>query len=241
MKTTRIVAGIAAGALALGLGGFALAQAAPPADRPYGQASGVQLGTEDLSDAERATLLRMVDEERMTRDLYQALGDKYPGAAQFEHIVTSEQRHYDATLRLVEAYGLDKPAETPGTYDNAEVQRLYDGWLAQGQASAEAAYQVGIDLETEDIADLQAAIEESDNTDLDRVYGHLLTGSENHLEAFRAGTDWEPGTGERGTNRPADRGQGQMNGEGRMNGQGRMGAAMNGQGDQLRDGSCQQN
>lgn len=247
MKTTRIVAGIAAGALTLGLGGMALAQAAPPEDRPYGQASAVQMGTEQLSDAERATLLMMVDEERMARDLYIALGDKYPDAAQFENIATSEQRHYDATLRLVEAYGLDKPSETAGEYENDEVQDLYDDWLKDGSASVEAAYQVGVDLETADIADLKVAIEESDNADLDQVYGHLLAGSENHLEAFQAGADWEPGTQQQGMNR-AERGNGQANGD-RMNGQGmgngRMGDRMNGQADgqggQLRDGSCQEN
>lgn len=235
MKTTRIVAGIAAGALTLGLGGIALAQAAPPQDRPYGQGSAVQMGGEDLSDAERATLQMMVDEERMARDLYDVLGERYPDAPQFRNITHSEQRHYDATLRLADAYGLDRPSATPGTYENAEVQKLYDEWLAAGQKSVEAAYQVGVELETADIADLKAAIEESDNVDLDRVYGHLLAGSENHLEAFQAGADWEPGTGGQGM-------KGHRHGNGNGNGgQGRMGAGMNGQGGQLRDGSCLEN
>lgn len=237
MKTTRIVAGIAAGALTLGLGGYALAQAAPPEDRPYGQGSAVEMGTEPLSDAERATLLEMADEERMARDLYTTLADKYPDAQQFERIATSEQRHYDATLRLVEAYGLERPSDATGTYDDADVQKLYDDWLAQAQASVEAAYQVGVDLESADITELKAAIEESDNTDLDRVYGHLLAGSENHLEAFEAGVDWEPGTMERMNGTGRGHGQGQMGGQ---EGQGRMGAQMNGQGDQPRDGSCQE-
>lgn len=253
MKTPRLVAGIAAAAL--GLGGVALAQAvaAPPEGRPYGQASAVRHGTGELSDAERATLLLMVDEERMARDLYASLADTYPDAVQFERIAASEQRHYDATLRLVEAYALQRPADGPaGTYDNAEVKERYDGWSKQAQASVEAAYQVGVDLETADIADLKAAIEESDNTDLDRVYGNLLAASERHVEAFRAGLDGQVlggqqrmhPTGQQGT------GAGPMNGEGRQGqgrmhghggGQGWMHGQGGGQGAQLRDGSCLQN
>lgn len=249
-KTTRMVAGIATAALALAMGGFALSQAsaAPPTDRPFGQASAVQLGTGELSDAEHDTLLLMADEERMARDLYIALGEKYPDANQFENIAASEQRHYDATLRLLEAYDLDKPSETPGEYQNEEVQDLYDGWLAEGSRSVEAAYQVGVELETLDIADLKEAIEESDNDDLDQVYGHLLTGSEHHLAAFEAGSDWVPGAAQAG-----DRGQGKgqrmgerqggqpgkgQQGQGQQ-GQGRMGGQADGQGGQLRDGSCQ--
>lgn len=239
-KTRRIVAGIATAALTFGMGGFALSQAsaAPPADRPYGQASAAQLGTGELSDAERATLLVMVDEERMARDLYEALGDKYPDANQFENIADSEQRHYDAALRLLEAYDLGKPSETPGQYQNKEVQDLYDGWLAEGSASVEAAYQVGVELETLDIADLKEAIEESDNTDLDQVYGHLLTGSEHHLAAFQAGADWQPGAGQNGQARMnSQKGMGQMKGMGQ--GRGQMRGMADGQGGQLRDGSCQ--
>lgn len=235
-KTTRMVAGIATAALALGMGGFALSQAsaAPPADRPFGQASAVQLGTGELSDAEHDTLLMMADEERMARDLYTALGEKYPDANQFENIAASEQRHYDATLRLLEAYGLDKPSETPGEYENDEVQKLYDDWLAEGSQSVEDAYRVGVELETLDIADLEKAIEESDNTDLDQVYGHLLAGSENHLAAFEAGA-----SGQQGSGQANKRGQGRMNGQdhGAMAGKGQ--AMGDGQGGQLRDGSCQ--
>ena len=64
------------------------------------------------------------------------------------------------------------------------MQKLYDDLVAKGSASRAAAVQVGISIETMDIADLEAAIAQTDEAQLDRAYGNLLAGSQRHLQAF---------------------------------------------------------
>ncbi|WP_194793142.1 DUF2202 domain-containing protein [Raineyella fluvialis] len=166
----------------------------------------------------------------MAKDLYTAIAAKYPDATTFTRIASSEQRHEERVLALLDRYQLTHPSTTAGTYDDKDVQKLYNDWLAQAQTSESAAYQVGVDLEKADVADLRTAIDTSDNADLDQVYGHLLTASQRHQAAFAAGPGATPALGPNGQG--ARNGQGAMNGQGMRNGQG----AMNGQG--LRNGSC---
>ena len=44
------------------------------------------------------------EEERMARDLYAALADRYDGARPFSMITTSEDRHFDAVGTLLQRY-----------------------------------------------------------------------------------------------------------------------------------------
>lgn len=177
----------------------------------------------------------------MARDLYKAFADRYDGAAPFANITRSEGRHYDAVGVLLDRYDVTDPSagKAAGTYAFPEIQKLYDGWLAEGNASVAAAYGVGVELETADIADLKAAINEHTEADVDQVFGSLLNGSEHHLAAFQAAVDGKvlgthDGTGQ--MNRwggPAERpnglgngaGQGRM-GKGGQGGQGGQGAGM---------------
>ena len=85
----------------------------------------------------------------MARDLYAALAKIHAGATPMSRITTSEQRHYDAIGTLLTRYGVADPSagRVAGSYADAELQKLYDDWLARGKASLQAAYQVGIELE----------------------------------------------------------------------------------------------
>lgn len=168
-RTTQIVAALTGAAVVLGGTGAALAT------------QDTQDGTTDVPDA----LLFHLEEERMARDLYDALGEAHDGLMPFERIEVSEQRHRDAVARLITLKGGTLPAEEiPGVYENAEIQQLYDDWLARGLTSPQEAFQVGIELEIADIDHLRSTIEELDDADVDRVLGHLLSASENHLAAF---------------------------------------------------------
>lgn len=175
----------------------------------------------------------------MARDLYDELGEAHDGLAPFVQIEVSEQKHYDAVARLITMKDGTLPGdEVPGEFENAEIQTMYDDWLERGLVSPEAAFEVGIELETADIAHLQSNIDEIDDEDVDRVLGNLLTASEHHLAAFEAAAAGElpdmagtgggrqggPGSGMQ----PGDRGQGLQQGPG---GQGqRQGPGGQGQG-----------
>ena len=179
--TTRKASWLVAGIAALSLGVVPMAFAEP--------------GT--LSDAEATEIAFMREEERLARDLYQAFSDQYDGARPFSRIVNAEQQHHDTMGTLLTRYGLDDPsADLPaGTYANADLQELYTTWLAEGSVSIEAAYQVGVDLETRDIADLDGAIAAATADDVKAAFERLQNGSESHLAAFQRAVDGQLGTG----------------------------------------------
>lgn len=174
------------------------------------------------------TLGYTLEEERMARDLYDALVEAHHGLVPFTHIEVSEQRHHDAVADLLTRRGGTLPEEgAPGEFAHEEIQAMYDDWLERGLVSPEAAYEVGIELETADIEGLRTDIDEIDDADVDRVLGHLLRASEHHLAAFEAAAVGElpdgpgPGVGPRGgPGRGTGPGQGMGPGHGVGPGQG---------------------
>lgn len=122
---------------------------------------------------------------------YTLFAEQYPDARIFERIAASEQQHTDAVARQLDVRGLDNPGESLGAGDYAfdELDALYATWSAQGLESLEAALQVGVDLETADIADLEAALADPSTAPVERVFSALLAGSENHLAAFSSAVE----------------------------------------------------
>ncbi len=139
----------------------------------------------NLSDQEVHDLLHMREEEKLARDVYQVLGDRYDVAI-FDNIAQSEQSHMDALGALIEKYKLVDPVgdNSVGVFDNDGLQSLYDSLVEKGEKSLADAYEVGVAIEVLDIDDLKIAIQATDNADIQRVYGNLLRGSQSHLAAF---------------------------------------------------------
>ncbi|MEO7752093.1 MAG: DUF2202 domain-containing protein [Terracoccus sp.] len=182
VTTRRSIAAVLAGLTLTGTMGIAMAQNGAAA--PLTGATVVAAQT--TSDA--ATLAFNREEERMARDLYQSLADTYDGAAPFAMITQSEQTHWTRIGDLLTAHGITDPSAglAAGTYADPAIQSLYDGWLARGLTSLDEAYQVGIELEQRDIADLTTAITSTTLADARRVLTALRAASEHHLAAFEA-------------------------------------------------------
>lgn len=139
-----------------------------------------------LSAEEAANVLRMREEEKLARDVYQALYLRW-NMRIFSNIAASEQRHFDAIGTLIDHYKLADPAQAAaGIFINADLQKLYNDLLARGNGSLTDALQAGVTIEEADIDDLKAAIANTDNRDVLSIYGNLLNGSLNHLSAFRS-------------------------------------------------------
>jgi hypothetical protein len=87
---------------------------------------------------------------------------------------------------LLDRYNLADPAgeDIPGEFQSAELEKLYGELAAQGSESLSAALKTGALIEDLDIADLQAALEGSDNRDIGIVFQNLMKGSRNHLRSF---------------------------------------------------------
>ncbi len=143
-----------------------------------------------LSPEETATLLYVIEEEKLAGDIYEAFVALY-GTSIFVNIAESEDSHHAAVLVQADRLGVDTsflPTE-PGVYADPDLQALYDSLLAMGSVSYEAALEVGVLIETEDLISLQLAQDETDDPLLDRTYATLEDGSENHLAAFLGAQD----------------------------------------------------
>jgi hypothetical protein len=132
-----------------------------------------------------ASLLYMIEEEKLAHDVYVTLGSIW-GSNVFSNIADSESTHQGLMLPLLEARGLADPRSTEvGVFTNADLQALYNDLIARGSVSRTEAMQVGILIEETDIADLAASIAAEDEADVISVYESLLAGSEKHLAAFQ--------------------------------------------------------
>ncbi len=139
----------------------------------------------ELSDTEKEALLYMVEEEKLARDVYQALYEKW-GLPIFENIARSEQQHMDSVRALLEKYGLQDPTSntTMGEFTDSELANLYEELVAQGSVRLEEAIKVGLTIEEKDIYDLEEWMSQVDNIDIKTVFCNLEKGSRNHLRAF---------------------------------------------------------
>jgi len=152
-----------------------------------------------LSPEEEATLLAMRVEEKLAHDVYVTLYDLW-NMPIFLNISQSEGRHTASIAKLLIAYNIPDPVDDSqiGVFEDPEIQKLYTDLIAQGSVSLADAYVVGATIEEMDIIDLEEALAETDNADLERVYSNLKNGSIHHLSAFsraienQTGTDYIP-------------------------------------------------
>ena len=137
----------------------------------------------DLSAEEAAALLFMREEEKLARDVYNALYVTW-GQQTFTNIASSEQMHMDEIKVLLDRYALTDPALAPGQFTDPALQALYTQLVAQGNLSLADALKVGAAIEEIDIRDLQTRMAETDNADIQQAYTNLMNGSYSHLKAF---------------------------------------------------------
>ena len=138
----------------------------------------------DLSQAEADALLFMIEEEKLARDVYNALYSVW-GLSTFQSIALSEQAHMDSLQTLLDRYGLESPVQAEaGVFTDPELQALYTQLVARGSQSLSEAIKEGGAVEEIDILDLQSRLALTDNGDIQQVFNNLLCGSENHLRAF---------------------------------------------------------
>jgi len=147
---------------------------------------GTQASAENttLQPAQEETLVFIYQEEKMARDVYTALNERWDMQI-FSNIQRSEQRHMDAVRSLLETYNIPVPIieDKPGIFEDSSIQELYDILVEQGSVSKEAALEVGVFIEETDIVDIEAH-KDNATTEMQKVFDNLLRGSRNHLQAF---------------------------------------------------------
>jgi len=153
-----------------------------------------------LSVSEKKDLLHMREEEKLARDVYLTLYDKWKLPV-FKNIAKSESWHMHMIKLLLDKYSLSDPVaktgDRVGVFKDAKLQQLYNQLVTHGKRSLIDALKVGATIEDVDIYDLQEAIKNTDNKDIAMVYQNLEKGSRNHMRAFvgilrRYGSDYSP-------------------------------------------------
>ncbi|HET9432838.1 MAG TPA: DUF2202 domain-containing protein [Chitinophagaceae bacterium] len=161
--------------------------------------SGV-LNAQVNAEKEKAMVLRMREEEKMARDVYLAMNDKWDHQV-FSHISESEIYHMSLMKIWVDKFNLDDPVtrnnDKRGVFTDQSLRNLYNELTASGLQTREAAFRAGAKLEEVDILDLKTALAETGNADLQSTYRYLIHASENHLRAFvrnlgALGKDYKP-------------------------------------------------
>jgi hypothetical protein len=143
------------------------------------------LPSESLSETEKTDLLFMREEEKLARDVYQTLYEKW-NVRIFSNIAQSEQTHTETIRDILEKYDVADPVtdDSVGVFQNKELQNLYNELTKQGLQSEMEALQVGAKIEELDISDLQKAVDRTDNQDIKLTYENLTRASRNHLRVF---------------------------------------------------------
>ena len=138
-----------------------------------------------LSDAERASIIFMREEEKLARDVYTVLYERW-GLPIFTNIAQSEQTHTEAVRTLLEKYAVPDPVadDTIGVFVNDDLRALYTRLTEEGSRSLEDALRVGAMIEDLDLKDLATQSASVDNEDILFVNDNLARGSRNHLRAF---------------------------------------------------------
>ena len=134
-----------------------LAVSAPLYAAPY-------KATVPATKVEAADLTFMREEEKLARDTYLTLYDKWDLAI-FSNIASSEQSHMDALLKLLIKYKLPDPVgtNTIGQFTNQGLQDLYYLLTGIGLKTSLDALKVGSTIEEKDMKDINEAIERADN------------------------------------------------------------------------------
>ena len=151
-----------------------------------------------VGDAVAVDLVFLREEEKLARDVYVTLGERW-GLLILANISASEQQHMDAVLQLLQAAGIPDPAAGMGVgeFTNGELGALYVELVDSGTVSSVDALFVGATIEDLDLFDLAGMAERTQDPRILTVYESLMKGSRNHLRSFvehltAAGVTYQP-------------------------------------------------
>ena len=138
--------------------------------------------SKENSDIEGLKFMR--EEEKLARDVYDHFYVLWSSNI-FDNISNSEQVHMDRVLDLLTLHGVEDPAQPEaGVFSNQELQELYNTLIEAGEESLVDALVVGATIEEVDMVDIQNLLEQTEDENIQCLYGNLLKGSRNHLRSF---------------------------------------------------------
>ena len=144
-----------------------------------------QTATSSAPESAEETFVFLTGEEKLARDVYKALGAQY-NVRQFDRIAASEARHLAAMRAVLASLGYPDPTagDGRGEFDDPQLQKLYDDYVAKGSTGIAQAAAVGIAIEKADIAELTSALADSPDNQTTKVLQSQIEASQRHLAAF---------------------------------------------------------
>ncbi len=148
-----------------------------------------------LTAEEETHMVYMREEEKLARDVYLTLADKWQLPI-FGNIAGAEQRHMDSLKRVIDLYGITDPVvdDTVGAFTNPALAQLFTDLTEQGNGSLLGALVVGATIEDLDLMDLEKMLAVAANDHVKLVGNNLSKGSRNHLRAFMRALTAQDGT-----------------------------------------------
>jgi hypothetical protein len=140
-----------------------------------------------LSKREKDAITYMREEEKMARDVYDSMFNKWK-VNPFGNIRKSEQVHMNRMEQLINTYQLQDPVKAngdrPGIFTDALMKQYYQELIVLGSKTFTDALRAGGKIEELDIHDLDQRINETRQQDIIVAYEFLRNASYNHLRAF---------------------------------------------------------
>jgi len=154
-----------------------------------------QLDPATVSSAEVFELQYLREEEKLARDVYLTLSERWQLPI-FFNIAGAEQRHMDSVLMVLQAYEIPDPVvdDAVGAFANPELASLYTELVAHGEQTLVDALTVGVTIEDLDLYDLYELLGMTDNPRIRLVAQNLAKGSRNHLRGFMTALVAQGGT-----------------------------------------------
>lgn len=143
--------------------------------------------TTDPSNNENLTsqssLVFMLEEEKLARDTYRYLDSLY-NLQIFNNIASSEQKHMDMIMTILDAREIDYELLPEGEFADTALQAIYYAFREQGLLGLNEGFTIGATIEDLDIYDLQNFIAELEDSTMIDTYYTLICGSGNHMRGF---------------------------------------------------------
>ena len=149
------------------------------------------------TDAEKASLIYAREEQKVARDLYQQLGEKWLSPVLASN-AQAEQKHFDAVKTLLDRFGMTDPARpAAGQFTDPVLQKMYASLLERGGRSLVEAFNAAAYMEEAEIGDTGKFVEYANRLDIIRGLGTVYAEDRSHLRAYVAelkklGVDYQP-------------------------------------------------
>lgn len=145
----------------------------------------IALAQAPLNDTERADILTLQEDQKYITDMNAVLATQHPEVPVFQNIANASKIFQAADNVILQRYSIPTPEKNASdVYSSRKLQSTVENDINTGSNSVRDALIVSARAEDLHIADLEAAIGRTDNTDLQFMDRQELVSSRNNLRAI---------------------------------------------------------